>query len=76
MLFDKLHTRFVEYFIFMDLMVNLAIKRLINNIDLIRNLRTGKSKPPVERVVRTGPYKGLYLIACPLLGAVFWPADS
>ena len=42
MLFDKLHTLSAEYSISMDLLVNLAIKRLIDDIDLIRNLRTGK----------------------------------
>ena len=42
MLFDKLHTLSAEYSISMDLLVSLAIKRLIDDIDLIRNLRTGK----------------------------------
>ena len=44
MLFDKLHTLSVEYSVSMDLLVNLAIKRLIDDIDLIRNLRCGKIK--------------------------------
>lgn len=44
MLFDKLHTLSAEYSISMDLLVSLAIKRLIDDIDLIRNLRTGKIK--------------------------------
>lgn len=44
MLFDKLHTLSAEYSVSMDLLINLAIKRLINDIDLIRNLRTGKIK--------------------------------
>lgn len=44
MLFDKLHTLSTEYSVSMDLLVNLAIKRLIDDIDLIRNLRTGKIK--------------------------------
>ena len=34
----------LEYSVSMDLLVNLAIKRLIDDIDLIRNLRTGKTK--------------------------------
>ena len=42
MLFDRLHTLSAEYSVSMDLLVNLAIKRLIDDIDLIRNLRTGK----------------------------------
>lgn len=44
MLFDRLHTLSAEYSISMDLLVSLAIKRLIDDIDLIRNLRTGKIK--------------------------------
>ena len=44
MLFDRLHTLSAEYSVSMDLLVNLAIKRLIDDIDLIRNLRTGKIK--------------------------------
>ena len=44
MLFDKLHTLSAEYSVSMDLLINLAIKRLIDDIDLIRNLRTGKIK--------------------------------
>lgn len=44
MLFDKLHTLSAEYSVSMDLLVNLAIKRLVDDIDLIRNLRTGKIK--------------------------------
>ena len=44
MLFDKLHTLSAEYSISMDLLVSLAIKRLIDDIDLIRNLRTGQIK--------------------------------
>lgn len=44
MLFDKLHTFSAEYSVSIDLLVNLAIKRLIDDIDLIRNLRTGKIK--------------------------------
>ncbi len=44
MLFDRLHTLSTEYSVSMDLLVNLAIKRLIDDIDLIRNLRTGKIK--------------------------------
>ena len=43
-LFDKLHTLSTEYSVSMDLLVNLAVKRLIDDIDLIRNLRIGKIK--------------------------------
>ncbi len=42
LLFDRLHTLSVEYSLPKDLLVNLAIKRLIDDIDLIRNLRAGK----------------------------------
>ena len=41
-LFDKLHTLSAEYSVSMDLLVNLAVKRLIDDIDLIRSLRIGK----------------------------------
>lgn len=44
MLFDKLHTLSAEYSVSMDLLVNLAIKRLIEDIDLVRNLRCKKTK--------------------------------
>lgn len=45
MLLDRLHTFSTEHSVFVDLLVNLAIKRLLNDIDLVRNLRSGHSKP-------------------------------
>ena len=41
LLFDRLHTLSVEYSLSKDLLVNLAIKRLLDDVDLIRNLRAG-----------------------------------
>ena len=42
LLFDRLHTLSVAYSLPKDLLVNLAIKRLLDDVDLIRNLRAGK----------------------------------
>jgi hypothetical protein len=41
---DKLYTLAAEYAVSVDLLVNLAAKRLIDDVDLLRNLRTGKLK--------------------------------
>ena len=42
MLYDRLHTLSVEYSVSVELLVNVALERLINDIDFIRELRTGK----------------------------------
>ena len=44
MLHDKLHTLATEYSVTIDFLVNLAMKRLIDDIELLRNLRIGKVK--------------------------------
>lgn len=44
LLLDELHTLSTEYSVSVDLLVNLAIKRLLNDIDLVRNLRSGQIK--------------------------------
>ena len=44
MLYDKLHTLTVEYSVSIDLLVNLAVKRLIDDVELLRNLRAGNVK--------------------------------
>lgn len=44
MLFDKLHTLSAEYSVSVELLVNLAVKRLIDDVDFMRDLRTGKIK--------------------------------
>lgn len=42
MLYDRLHTLSNEYSISVELLVNIAVKRLLNDIDFVRNLRMGK----------------------------------
>lgn len=42
MLCDKLHTISVEYDLPEELLINLAVKRLIEDVDFVRDLRTGK----------------------------------
>ena len=42
MLIDKLNTFAAEYSVSPDLLINLAVKRLIGDIDLCRDLRAGK----------------------------------
>ncbi len=44
LLYDRLQTLSVEYSVSTDKLINLAIKRLLNDVELIRNLRTGKIK--------------------------------
>lgn len=44
MLYDRLFTLSDEYSISTDLLINLAIKRLIDDVEFIRNLRVGKVK--------------------------------
>lgn len=39
---DRMYTLATEYSVPVDLLVNLAVKRLIDDVDLLRNLRTGK----------------------------------
>ena len=42
MLYDRLHTLSVEYSLPMELLVNVAVKRLVNDVDFVRGLRTGQ----------------------------------
>jgi len=44
MLYDRLHTLSVEYSLSVELLVNVAVKRLINDVDFVRKLRMGKVK--------------------------------
>lgn len=41
MLYDRLHTLSAEYSIPVELLINTAVKRLIDDVDFVRNLRTG-----------------------------------
>lgn len=42
MLYDRLHTLSVEYSLPMELLVNVAVKRLVEDVYFVRSLRTGK----------------------------------
>lgn len=42
MLYDRLHTLSVEYSLPMELLVNVAVKRLVNDVDFVRGLRIGQ----------------------------------
>ena len=44
LLADRLHTLAVEYSTSNDLLVNVAVKRLLDDVALLRNLRAGKVK--------------------------------
>jgi len=43
MLYDKLRTLSAEYFVSVDALVNVAVRRLIDDVDFVRGLRTGKT---------------------------------
>ena len=42
MLYDRLHTLSTEYSVSVDFLVNVAVERLIEDVDFIRSLRAGK----------------------------------
>jgi len=42
MLYDKLHTLSAEYSLSTEFLVNVAVGRLLNDIEFVRNLRNGK----------------------------------
>ncbi len=42
MLYDRLHTLAMEYDLPVELLVNVAVKRLVADVDFARGLRTGK----------------------------------
>ncbi len=42
MLYDRLHTLSAEYSVSVETLVNVAVKRLIDDVDFVRNLRIGK----------------------------------
>ena len=42
MIYDKLHTLSAEYSLSTEFLVNVAVDRLLNDIDFVRNLRNGK----------------------------------
>ena len=42
MLYDRLHTLSAEYSVSVELLVNMAVRRLVQDIDFVRGLRIGK----------------------------------
>lgn len=44
MLYDQLYTLAAEYFVSVELLVNVAVKHLLEDIDFVRDLRTGKNE--------------------------------
>lgn len=44
MLYDKLHRFATEYSLPVEVLVNLAVKRLEDDIELVRSLRSGKTQ--------------------------------
>lgn len=42
MLYDRLHTLSVEYSVSMEMLINVAVKRLISDVDFVRGLRIGR----------------------------------
>ena len=44
MLYDRLQTLSAEYSVSIELLINVAVKRLIEDIDFVRSLRIGKTK--------------------------------
>lgn len=44
LLYDELHTLAAEYSVSVNLLINLAVKRLIDDVTSIRRLREGKIK--------------------------------
>ena len=44
MLYDRLHTLSAEYSVPVEVLVNTAVKRLVNDVDFARSLRTGKTE--------------------------------
>ncbi len=44
MLYDRLHTLSAEYSMPVELLVNVAVKRLVSDVDFVRGLRMGTVK--------------------------------
>ena len=43
MLYDRLRTLSAEYSVSTEQLVNVAVKRLLDDVDFVRSLRTGKT---------------------------------
>ena len=44
MLYDRLHTLSAEYSVSVESLVNVAVKRLVDDVDFVRSLRAGEIK--------------------------------
>ncbi len=44
MLYDRIHTLSAEYNISANLLISLAVKRLLDDVEVVRNLRNGEIK--------------------------------
>lgn len=44
MLYDRLHVLSAEYSVSVEFLANIAIRRLLNDINFVRNLRVGKTE--------------------------------
>ena len=44
MLYDRLHTLSAEYSVSVEVLVNAAVKRLVDDVDFVRSRRTGKTE--------------------------------
>lgn len=42
MLYDRLRTLSAEYNLSVEYLVNMAVRRLVDDVDFVRSLRTGK----------------------------------
>lgn len=42
LLYDRLHILSAEYSVSIELLINAAVKRLIDDVDFVRGLRVGK----------------------------------
>jgi len=40
--YDKLHTLAIEYSMTTDLLINIAVKRLLDDVEFVRDIRVGK----------------------------------
>lgn len=43
MLYDRLHTLSAEYSVSVEFLVNVAVKRLVDDVDFVRSLRIKKA---------------------------------
>lgn len=44
MMYDRLHILSAEYSISVEALINIAVRRLVSDIDFVRDLRIGKEK--------------------------------